>query len=210
MNEFIYGTVSNNTDPDSMGRIKVSYSLQGEDTETDWLPILSFYATNGSGAFFLPEVGDQVVIAFQDARHQAGFVLGSLHHQDNLPPSTEENTDSDLNADGENNLQFIKSRSGNKLILDDKSGEEKIQLIAADGATRFEFLMADEMINLETDKDLRISAAGKIMIEAEEAELSLSGGLQATADGISIESDSDVSLTASDNMNVEGSSVKLN
>lgn len=209
-NEFIFGTVSDNADPDGMGRVKVTYQIEGEEKDTNWFPCLSLYATNESGAFFLPEIGDQVVLAFMTGSHEKGFIMGSLWHQENTPPVTEENTASDLNDDGENNLQFIKSRSGNMLIFDDKSGEEKVQLIASGGATRVEFLLADEEVNMETDVDLRITAKGKIMIEAEEGELSFSKGLNIEGKGIIMDSSDTLDVTASGNMGIEGSSVKLN
>jgi len=209
-NEFVFGTISDNADPDKQARVKATYSLQGEEAETPWLPVTSIYATNEAGVFFLPEVGDQVVMVFMDTNHTTGFILGSLWHQDNTPPETEENTGSDLNGDGDNNLQFIKSRSGNMIILDDKSGEEKVQLIASGGKTRLEFLLADEIINLETDKDITIMAKGKIQVEAEEAELTCSKGLKVEGQGITFESSDALNLVAKGNLGAEGSTIKLN
>ena len=207
----IYGIVTDNADPDGLGRIKVKLSVLGEDIETNWIPVMSLYGSAECGAFFLPEIDDQVVVAFLNDNPEQGIVLGSVWSEAAVPPETGENTGSDLNQDDENNLKFIKSRSGHQIILDDKDGEEKIQILAADGATRFEFLAEDEIINIETDKDLIISAGGKLSIEAEEGEFTFDKGLKIEADKISEESKSkDIESIASQSMQVEGSSVKLN
>ncbi|MBN2532120.1 MAG: rhs element Vgr protein [Spirochaetales bacterium] len=207
----LYGIITDNADPDGLGRVKVKLAVLGEDIETNWIPVMTLYGSAECGAFFIPEVDDQVVVVFLNDNPEQGIVLGSVWSEAAVPPETGENTGSDLNQDGENNLKFIKSRSGHQIILDDKDGEEKIQILAADGKTRFEFLAKDEMINIETDKDLRISAGGKLSIEAEEGEITFDKGLKVEADKISMESKSkDIEAIASQNMQIEGSSVKLN
>jgi uncharacterized protein involved in type VI secretion and phage assembly len=182
----VYGRVTDNQDPDKLGRVKVKLGLFGDEVETNWIPVLSLYASSECGAFFIPEVDDQVIVAFLNDNPDHGVVLGSVWSEAIAPPETGENTGSDLNQDGENNLKFIKSRSGHQIILDDKDGEEKIQILAADGNTRFEFLARDEKINLETDKDLFITAGGKLIIEAEEGEFTFDKGLKMKAENISL------------------------
>jgi uncharacterized protein involved in type VI secretion and phage assembly len=207
----VYGIITDNQDPDKLGRVKVKLEIYGKDIETNWIPVLSLYGSAECGAFFLPEIDDQVVVAFMNDNPEQGIVLGSAWSENAKPPETEENSGSDLNKDGDNNLKFIKSRSGNQIILDDKDGEEKIQIIASDGKTRFEFLAKDKKINIETDQDLRISAKKKLSIEADEAEFKIKKGLKVEADKISLKSQSkDIEAIAQQNMSIEGSSVKLN
>ena len=203
----ILGVVTDNADPDNLGRVKVSVDLMGDSIETDWIPIL----IPSAGYFMLPEVEDQIVVAFMGDRTDSGIVIGGIWSDHQPPPETEENSGSDLNKDGENNLRFIKSRSGNQIILDDKDGEEKVQILAADGKTRFEFLVGDEMLNIETDKDMTLSAKGKLGIEAEEGEMKFQKALQIEADELSMKSKSkDITTKASQNLTLAGATVKLN
>ena len=207
----VLGIVTDNADPDGLARVKVSMTLFGDEVETDWIPVLTLYGSAECGAFMLPEIDDQVVIGFLGDNPDSPVVLGAIWNENMAPPETGENTDADLNQDGNNSLKFIKSRSGHQIILDDTDGKEKIQILAADGATRFEFLAEDELINIETDKDLTIKASGKLLIEAEEAEMKLDKGLKLEADGLAMETKSkDMEIKASQNLKVEGSSVKLN
>jgi phage baseplate assembly protein V len=122
--KFFYGIVSDNQDPDEMGRIKVELKITGDETVSDWLPVLSLYASKDTGAFWLPEIGDQVLAAFFDEELSKGVVLGSVWTEENPPPESEENSGADKNKDGENNLRFIRSRAGSRIIMDDKDGDE--------------------------------------------------------------------------------------
>ena len=154
----VYGKVTDNADPDSMGRVKVMIDHLGETIETGWIPVL----LPVPGMFILPEIEDQVIVSFIGDSPEQGIVLGTVWSNTQMPPETGENTASDLNKDGENNLRFFHSRAGHKIILDDKSGEEKIQMITSDGGTRYEFMAKESTLSMTTDKDLIISAATKV------------------------------------------------
>lgn len=203
----LFGVVSDNNDPENLARVKVALDMWGENIITNWIPVLNFYG----GAFFIPEVGDQVIVAFTDDSSDHGIVLGGVWDNAHMPPETGENTASDLNQDGENNLRFIKSRSGHQIILDDKAGEEKIQIITGEGTTRFEFKKADETVNIETDVDINISATKKVTIEAEEVEFTTTKSLKVSAEELLLESTGkDVSITAGNNLALEGTGINLN
>ena len=207
----ILGKVTDNQDPDKLARVKVLVSVMGEDIETDWIPVMSMYASTTCGALFIPEVDDQVLVAFMGDNPNRGVVLGSVWHENQLPPETQENSASDLNKDGENNLRFIKSRSGNMIIMDDKSGEEKLQIINADGKTRFEFLTKDKLLSIKTDKGFYLSAKQGISIEAKECKFLIKKGLKIEAGDIAMTSKSaDVKIKASNAVAIEGSAIKLN
>jgi phage baseplate assembly protein gpV len=202
-----YGVVSDNNDPDNLGRIKVALQMWGENIVTNWIPVLNFY----NGAYFLPDVGDQVAVAFMDDSSEHGVVLGGIWSNVQRPPETEENTASDLNQDGENNLKFIKSRAGHKIILDDKSGDEKVQIIVGGGTTRIDFKAAEELLNIETDVDLQLSATKKIEIEAEEGDFQFTQSLKISAEEMLLESTSaDLKTKAGNNLALEGQTINLN
>jgi len=59
--------------------------LQPEDVATGWLPIMAPQVGNGFGVYAPPNIGDQVVVAFQEGGHEAGIVLGSLYSAEDRP-----------------------------------------------------------------------------------------------------------------------------
>ena len=204
--EAIIGKVTNNKDPDKLGRVKVFLEKLGGSFETNWIPVLNIYG----GSFFIPEVDDYVIVAFLGSSNH-GVVLGSVWNYAKLPPETGENNGSDLNQDGENNLRFIKSRSGHMLIIDDKEGEEKIQIISSGGGTKYEFITLDEKINIETDVDLILSAKGKLGIKAEVGDIRFDKGLKIETNDLSVETKGKgIKSKASKDVAMEGGSVTLN
>lgn len=207
---FYYGKVSDCQDPDKLGRLKVAIESAGEATETAWLPMLTMQAGAESGLFMMPNVDDQVLVAYLDPNHQSGVVLGSVWTPNNPPPATEENTDADLNADGNNNLKFYRSKSGLRLIFDDTEGKEKIQLLSKDAKTRFEFDTENKVLNIETDQDLTLTAKKNLSIEAETIEIKSTETTSIESAGLSIKSSKALSIEASQELSAVASSIKLN
>lgn len=203
----LFGIVTNNKDPDKLGRLKVKIDYMGEKIETDWIPTIVPIA----GVFCLPEVNDQVLVAFMGDSAEYGVVIGSIWTNKILPPETKINTGSDLNKDGKNNLRFIKTRAGNMIILDDKKGEEKIQIIVKGNKTKYEFSAKDKKITMITDVNMVISAKKGLNIKAEKGTITVKKALKISADALSVESKSkDITIKASQNITVQGSNIKLN
>lgn len=207
----ILAIVTDNQDPDSLGRVKVKIEILGEEILTNWIPVLSMGSSPDTGCYFLPEIESKVIISFIGKGITNPIVLGGIWAEYQQPPITEENSDADLNKDGENNLKFIRSRSGQRIIFDDTDGKEKIQILSSDANTRFEFIVSDEVINIETDKDINLIAGGKLYVEAKEAEFAFSETLEIKTGGIKAEtSDGDIEFTSKNGLSIEANSIKLN
>ena len=211
VNGAYYGKVMDNSDPNNLGRVKVLIDVSGDSIETKWAPVISFYGGEEKGAFYLPEVDDQVIVVFLDNTINNPIIISNIWGDNQKPPETEENTGCDLNQDGDNLLKFIRSRAGHRIILDDKDGEEKVQFVSGDGNTRVEFLKKDKMINIETDKDVSINADGKLGIEADEIILKLDKDVIIETDELSFETKTkDINNKSNSNMKIEGASLILN
>lgn len=192
----VVGIVTNNKDPDGLGRIKVKIPrLSGED-ESNWARVATFMAGQERGAFFLPEVDDEVLVAFEYGDINMPYIIGSLWNGVDKPPED--------NSDGENNLRVIKSRSGHIIKLDDKEGEEKIEIIDKTGNNLISLDTKDNKITVSSDKDIELSAKnGKIIIDAKDIEIKSSAATK-------VEVGSEMDLKASGNMNIKGAMVNIN
>lgn len=207
---FYVGKVTDNQDTEGLHRIKISAQLEGESVSA-WLPYLSAAAGNGTGFSSLPNIDDQVlVLAFGNERGEQ-VVLGSFWSDNCAPPKTDENKDADLNADGKNSLSFFKSKAGNMIICDDTDGKEKLQFIAAGGGSRIEFDIENEVINLESDKDISICAKGDITIQAEE-EISLTAkkSLSIKSNEFRMQSEKNASIESGKDITLKGTGIALN
>ncbi|MFJ6636269.1 VgrG-related protein [Streptomyces sp. NPDC091376] len=76
------GIVTNVADPVHQGRVKVMLPLLSPTYESDWARVVQFGAGKNSGALFLPEVGDEVLVAFEWGDARRPYVLGGLLNND--------------------------------------------------------------------------------------------------------------------------------
>ena len=67
-------------DPNQLGRVKVSFPWLSDSFTSDWARMVQVGAGNNRGASFLPEVNDEVLVAFEQGDWRRPYVLGSLHN----------------------------------------------------------------------------------------------------------------------------------
>jgi uncharacterized protein involved in type VI secretion and phage assembly len=170
------GLVIDNKDPEGLGRVKVRFPALSIDEVGQWARIAVLMAGAERGTFFLPEVDDEVLVAFEQGDITRPYVLGALWNGQDKPPDT--------NADGGNNLRFIKSRSGHLIRLDDTDGAEKIEIIDKSGSNSITIDTAGNMITITSAKDIVIEAAqGTIKLTAQKVEVSSTAETKIQAQG---------------------------
>lgn len=192
----VIGIVTNNEDPEGLGRVKVRFPWLSEADESTWARIASPMAGSERGMYFLPEVDDEVLVAFQHGDIRFPYILGALWNGKDAPPAT--------NEDGANNIRTIKSRSGHEIRLDDTEGEEKIEIVDGTGKNRIAIDTANNTITIATDQDITLSAPqGTLTLEAQT--LAFSASAETT-----LEAGSTVEISASGNMTLKGATIDLN
>ncbi len=192
----IVAIVTNNEDPDELGRVKLRFPWLTDDHESDWARISTPMAGAGRGLFFLPEVEDEVLVAFEHGDVRRPIVIGCLWNGQDTPPET--------NSEGGNDIRVIKSRSGHQIRLNDKDGEETIELIDKTEANSIVFDAANNTITISADQDIAITAPnGKVSIDCSEFEVSASSGGNVSSDG-------DIEIAATGSLNLSGSTVNIN
>jgi uncharacterized protein involved in type VI secretion and phage assembly len=192
----VIGVVTNNKDEEKLGRVKVRYPWLGKDDESNWARVAAPMAGEKRGAYFLPEVDDEVLVAFEHGDMRFPVVIGSLWNGKDAPPETNEN--------GENNIRVIKSRSGHIIRLNDEKDKEKIEIIDKSEKNSIVFDTAKNTITITTDKDITLSASnGKITLDAKEIEIKSSGDATVKAGG-------KMNVEATGEMTIKGSMVNIN
>lgn len=181
-------TVKDNEDPEKLGRVKVAYPWRDTDDTSDWARIATPMAGGTYGAFFLPEVGDQVLVAFEDGDIHHPFVIGSLWSGQTKPPEN--------NASGDNDLRVIESRKGHRIELDDNKSEAKVTIETDAGHTiKLEDKSGSEKITIEDQ-----SGNNTITLDSAAGEISLSGDKKISLNAREIE------LSAQQKVSVAGKS----
>lgn len=123
----ILGVVKQNWDDKHPGMLKVEF-LQGETGKnvSNWLPVMTPYAGNGFGLYLLPEIGTQVVLAFEYGNIMEPIVIGCLWNQSDTQPSGA--------MVEKNSIKTFATKGGNKItIAEEESGKEKLTIETAGG-----------------------------------------------------------------------------
>jgi phage baseplate assembly protein V len=192
----VVGIVTNNQDPEHMHRVKVRFPWLSKEVESNWARVAAVMAGGGRGTYFLPEVDDEVLVAFEHGRVDHPFVLGGLWNGKDTPPES--------NTDGENNHRTIKSRSGHVVRLNDASGSETIEIIDKTGNNKFVINAADNSITIEATSDIRIkSTTGKLTMEAVGIELKSQAS-------VTVHAMQNMDLQAAAQVTVKGATIHLN
>ena len=116
--------VSDIKDPDGTGRVKVTLPWSpdtGSDRYEMWARLATFMGGNNRGSWFVPDVNDEVLIAFEAGDPRRPYVLGGLWNGSDKPPDS-------MDGSGKNDRKVIRSRNGVKITLDDQNGQEKLLL----------------------------------------------------------------------------------
>ncbi|WP_222705473.1 phage baseplate assembly protein V [Terriglobus albidus] len=187
--------VTDNKDAEGLGRVKVKFPWLDESDESHWARIVTPMAGKDCGLYLLPEVGDEVLIAFEQGSVDHPYVLGSLWNGVDKPP--------DANADGKNNHRFLKSRSGHMVRLDDTEGAEKIQIIDKSGKNNITIATADNSITIHAAGNVKVEAQGKLTLTGAGVEITSTAA-------VAIKASQDINVTASGQASIKGSLINLN
>lgn len=137
----VVGIVTNNNDPQDMGRVQVMFPWLSDDLSTGWFRIATPMAGKGRGFMFMPEVDDEVLVSFEHGDPQRGFIIGSLWNGIDTPPMSAK----DLLGGGVRRRR-IQSRIGHIIELDD---DGMILIQTSKG----------QVLELEDGQGIRISTA---------------------------------------------------
>lgn len=119
--EVVIGVVVDIKDPSKLCRVKVRIPVLGPDA-TWWCPVVAIGAGRDRGWFTLPEVDDEVLVAFEHGEVARPIVIGQIWNGKDKPP--------EANPSGDNPKRVFASKSGHTVTFDDKDGK----LVVADGA----------------------------------------------------------------------------
>ena len=139
-----------------MGRVKVSYPTLSENVESGWARVVMPMAGKDMGMYFLPEVDDEVLVAFENGDLSSPVVLGGLYNSKRLPPAT--------NSDTLNSIRVIKSKSGHTVTFDDSPAAPKV-VIRHKGGSEIS-LAGDGSVSVKAMGDLTLQANGTLTLDA--------------------------------------------
>ncbi len=174
--------VSNVRDDEGIGRAKVTIPRLDDTFESGWLRVVQPGAGPERGALVLPEVGDEVLVAFEQGDIRRGYVLGGLYNgQDKPATPAYEGT---VGSDGAVAKRSFTSRKGHTLVFSDADGDEFVDMatkdrdfavqVARDAEGGMVLVTSKNLIKIDAQGDITIKAQGKVEIESV-ADMTLKG-----------------------------------
>lgn len=179
----VVGLVKRVDDPNGEGRVLVEFPWMGGDNQSYWAPVATLMTGNGRGSWFMPEVDDEVLVAFdhEDVNHP--FVLGFLWNGKDKPPETDVHK------------RLFKSVKGHSILFDDNDGSAKVE-IATQGGQKVSMDDSSKKIEITTAGGSRITMDDN----SQKIETTTAGGLKITMDdtsqGITIQASGKVTVNA--------------
>lgn len=162
------------------GEVKLEFPWlhenDSEKKESDWARIATAMAGNGRGTFFMPEVDDEVLVAFDQGDFSYPYVIGFLWNGKDKPPGSN------------NQVRAIKTKSGHTIEFDDSPGQGKIK-IKSQGRQNIEITDSPAAITIQTkmQNEIRIDdTSGTITLKATNINLNALSNLSISAPAIMI------------------------
>jgi uncharacterized protein involved in type VI secretion and phage assembly len=174
-------------DPDNQGRVKVSLPWSpdtGSAKYEAWARLATMMAGKNRGSWFVPDVNDEVLVAFEAGDTRRPYVIGALWNGSDSAPES-------MDGAGNNYKKVLRSRNGVKITLDDQDGQEKFiaetpggqKVTLKDGPGAVEIVDSNgNSIKLEAS-GVTITASAKVTINA--ASMAVSAGMVTVDAGMS-------------------------
>jgi len=193
-------TVTNNKDPNNWGRVKLRFTWREDKQESDWARVASAGAGNDRGSLWIPEVGDEVLVAFDKGNVDHPFVLGGLWNGTDEPPAK--------NEDGKDNTKLIKTRCGHQVRFFDKQQEEYVEIKTQGGhVLRMDDKAGEAQVQIKDS-----SGNNQITIKTIGNSITIESGLslKIKSQTIDIEAGATMNIKASGTLTIQGALVKIN
>ncbi|HUB90424.1 MAG TPA: type VI secretion system tip protein VgrG [Dyella sp.] len=186
-------------DPEGEQRIQVKVPVLQAQTEGVWARLLQFYASNAFGAFFLPEVGDEVLLGYLNDDPSHPVVLGSLYSSSRKPPYTLEaqnNTKAivtrclhKIEFNEQDKIITVITPGKNQVVLDDKN-----QSITVQDQHNNSIKLSSAGIALDSQSDIKLTAQGGVTITANAA-ININAQAELKATGLNVTCEAQVGFT---------------
>lgn len=194
-------------DPDGQCKIQVSVPLMQAETDGVWARLANFYASDSFGSFFIPEIGDEVILGYLNNDPSNPVVLGSLYSSKRKPPYelTADNFTKAIVTKSKLKIEFnddkkiitILTPGNNKIVLSD---DGKSILLQDQNSNKAE--LSDSGIVLDSPKDISITAKGKITFDAV-GEIGVTSKADVKIAGLNINNSANVGFVAKGNASAE-------
>jgi phage protein D len=205
----VQALVTDANDPDQQARVKLKFPWLSDTYTTDWVRMVQSGAGKDRGSVFLPEVNDEVLVAFDRGDWRQPYVIGGLYNGIDTP-----NLGSGLidGTTGSIKRRGVVSKNGHMLIFFDDPAQDGMALLTAGGNLKVSLNNGQSMLKISSSGQITIEGSGDVSVQSTSGNLSLGAGgnisLQASGN-LSLGADGNISLDATGDLTAQGATAGI-
>ncbi|HEY2811889.1 MAG TPA: VgrG-related protein [Acidimicrobiales bacterium] len=210
----VVGQVTNIADPDSKGRIRVRFTGLSDEDESGWARLVSIGGGQKRGMVFIPEVGDEVVVGFENGDVRQPVVFGGLFGAKLEIPKWDV-------ADGKVTARRITSRDGHYVELSDGESDASKHILLALAAAGYKLRLGEDRFDLALpqgkpaliqigEAKIEVTNSGDINIEATNINIKAKAKVAISGAQIEVKGTASVAVEANGQTSVKGGVVEVN
>jgi phage protein D len=205
----VVGVVTNNDDPDALGRVRVRYPALDDTLEGWWARIVAPGAGASRGLLTLPMPGDEVLVAFEHENDQHPYVLGSVYNGP-AKPGALSTVDGSFSLTSDKQLTVVAADAvaftGKTMTL--SSSDDAKLATTGSGAVEVDAkgaltLKSDQGVSMQAGTSAEIQGGTSLKLSSGGAEIEIGPGGTVSVKGIS------VSVKASGVLTLSGTQVMI-
>ena len=170
LNGVYSASVVDNRDPDGLGRVLVRVSAPTDVISGDlWARVATMMAGRNRGTWFVPEVGDEVLVAFERGDVKEAYVIGALWNAKSRPPAESPADVKLIRSRNGITLRIRDDRNNNALVLETPGGQ-RITLQDNPGSVRVEDANGNSV--MLSASGMTVNASAAVTVNASRVEVS--------------------------------------
>lgn len=224
----LVGKVTNNNDPDGLGRVRVKFPTLTEDHESNWARVVTLGAGPDRGFDCLPEVDDEVLVGFEHGNIHRPYIMGNVWNGKDSPPAPVK----DSVTDNKVRLRTLKTRTGHQLqfVEEDKGSSKKGIYLDSVYGHHIYLNDSEQLIEVKTKggqtirmedqgSKIEIKSTGSISMEAPQKITLKVGGstlemspaaIDASSTKVAVKGNAAVDINGGASVKIQGGIVKIN
>ena len=200
--------VVNIQDPENKGRVELKYPWMDDNLKSDWARVATIGAGNGRGLLWMPEVNDEVLVAFEQGDFNRPYVIGTLWNGKDKPPESW----SSAVSNNKSEVRMLKSREGHIIKMVDGPSDKYIEIVDSAQGTTIKIDANSKQLSIESKDQISIKTNTSMKVETtSNVEIKASANVEITANGnVKISGTGNVEVTANGQLTLRGSMVNIN
>jgi uncharacterized protein involved in type VI secretion and phage assembly len=190
------------------GMVKVKYPWLSDSEESFWARLAGPGFGKQRGVYFMPEVNDEVLVAFEQGDFNRPYIIGGVFNGQDAPPEVA----SKVVSGGKVKTRIIKTRTGHTIrLVDQDGGEEYIEIVDAKSNTSIKMDTQNRKITIDSKDKIEIMAQGDLSLQSKTGKVDIRAqqGLSLQGMTVDVKGTSSATVESNGSTNVKGMSLSV-